>query len=164
MPLLDGFHLLCSNRGRLSFVVGRKSIRAVLDQFLYAAVRALDQGPVKRCKSHVINGFDVRAPSEQYIYTCWITLVCRPHQTRMTLRILYVDWNVRLVKQEYELENIAVQCRTVEKVVTGVICHQGICAVLEEKVDDIEVAFLRGPQDRRSLRVSSFRINVGTGL
>jgi len=63
----------------------------------------------------------------------------------MAMRIWYVYWNVWLVKKQNELKDIPVQSRAVQEVVSRVVCHQRICAILKQQVDNGKIALLRRP-------------------
>lgn len=145
VPHAHAVHLLRRHSRGLALVVGGEPVCSVLNHLLDASVRSLDQGPVQCSEALGIPPVHICAPPEQDIHTGGEALVCRPHQAGVALGIRDVDVNVAMVQQQDELEDVAVQGGAVQQVVALVIRDERVSAMLEEEVDDAQVAFLRGP-------------------
>lgn len=63
MPLAHCIHFLSSHSWCFAVVVLGKAVGAVLEEFLYRALRTLYQGPVQGCEALVICRIDICAPA-----------------------------------------------------------------------------------------------------
>lgn len=63
----------------------------------------------------------------------------------MTLGIWDIDWYIRLVKKQDKLEDVPVEGGAMQEIVTLVIGNEGVGAVLQQQVDNVEITFLRCP-------------------
>ena len=76
-------------------------------------------------------------------------------------------WNVHgyvLMQKHDNLEDIPVQSRAVQEVEALVVGEEWICAVVEEEVDNIVVAALSRPQDRRCDGITALCVDGRAGL
>ncbi len=112
------------------------------------------------CEAVFVRGIDIGTPSEEKVDAGWVAFVRSPHQRRVSLRILYVDWD-ELLEEKDEEEDIAVEGSQMQDVVPLNIGQEGVCSVMEEQVDDIVMTPLGCPHGRCSHRLSSSRIDIG---
>lgn len=81
----------------------------------------------------------------------------------MRLRVGDVDGDV-LVQQQDDLVDVAVERGRVQQVEALVVGEQRVGAMVEEQVDDVVVAALRGPEDGRRNGVAALCVDRGAGL
>src|SRR5262245_55530050 len=81
----------------------------------------------------------------------------------MSLGIGHVDGYV-LVEEQHNRKDVSVEGSGMEEIEALVVGQEGIGAVLEEQVDDVGMAFLRGPEDGGCHCVAAFGVDVGAGL
>lgn len=162
-PLPCCVHLFGRHSRRLPVIVLGEPVSAVLQQLLDAALAALDERPVQRREALVIRSIHVRAPAQEQVHTRRIAFICGPHERSVGLRIGDVDGHV-LVQQQDELVDVAIEGGRVQQIEALVVGEQRVGAMLEQQVDDVVVAALRGPEHGGGYGVAAFGVDGGARL
>lgn len=82
----------------------------------------------------------------------------------MALGVGHIDVEIALMQKQDELENISIQRGAMQEVVALVIGDQGIGTVGQKQRDNVQVAFLRGPENWSRERVPTSGVDRSPGL
>lgn len=64
------------------------------------------------------------------------------------------------MKDNEQLEDIAVECSQMEEVVALDVCEERVCAIFEQQVDYVHLTSLDRPASRRSDGLAAFGVHL----